>query len=195
MAMAAHWGHPYMVQCHYALTGMNINMKIFRRILLLAVTCLPFNSFAADKYIICEEPIGSRVDYFVSNTADLKNETFLMGRDRVTGLKPRIRLNDQDQNVFFVIGDAEELKSKEKSAEMRVFAYNEDQITFAGLVNGAPILATYYPGMKILIYSQQSTWPGPEFEGARAMLFYSKCDIDQSAPVAVSLPAGLSEHK
>ena len=134
----------------------------------------PVNQPAAVKPIICSPPQGMRVDYFLNNKANLTNQTFIMGRDQVSGMSPQIILNG-DKTVSFVIGDASEIKSQPKAGNMQVLSYSEDQISFAGMVNNAPILATYYPKFGVLIYSQQSIWPGPDFQGARAVLFYSQC--------------------
>lgn len=136
----------------------------------------PLLVFSADKTFICGAPEGSRIDYFLINSINLQNQTFLMGKDRVSGMRPRIILSDNNRDVFFIIGDAAEIKSQPKTGKMQVLAYNDEQISFTGIVNGAPILATFYPKMNILIYSQQSTWPGPNYQGARAVIFYSKCE-------------------
>lgn len=148
--------------------------------LYLLLILLPFSGIAANKTIVCDSPQGTRIDYFSVNNINLKNETFLMGRDRVSGMQPTIILDDNNKDVSFVIGDAAELKSAStKTGNMTVLAYNDDQISFTGLVNNAPILATYYPKINVLIYSQQSIWPGPNYEGARAVLFYAKCKTSQ----------------
>lgn len=140
------------------------------------ILIFPLFSFAAQTTIICDEPMGSRVDYFAFNSMNLENEKFIMGKDKVSGMKPIITLNSNNHDVGFVISDAADAKSVQpKKGEMKVLAYNDDQISFVGLVNGAPILATYYPKIQILIYSQQSIWPGPNYQGARAVIFYAKC--------------------
>ncbi len=135
----------------------------------------PLVSFSESKTITCETPQGTRVDYFTENNVNLKNQTFLMGRDQVSGMNPQIILNPENKTVSFIIGDAAEIKSQPKSGNMQVLLYSDDQISFAGLINNAPILASYYPKMNILIYSQQSIWPVVEIQGARAVIFYSRC--------------------
>lgn len=132
-------------------------------------------AYCAQKTIICEPPQGTRVDYFSFNNINLQNNTFLMGRDRVSGMRPEIVLHENTKEVFFTIGDAAEMKTQPTAANMNVMVYDADQISFAGLFKGAPILATYYPKTDILIYSQQSIWPGPNYQGARAVIFYSRC--------------------
>lgn len=149
-----------------------------KRIIALTFAVLPIIAFSADKTILCGAPEGSRIDYFTFNSLNLQNETFLMGRDRVSGMRPRIILSANNRDVFFTIGDAAEVKGQPKTGKMQVLAYNDEQISFTGVVNGAPILATYYPKMNILIYSQQSIWPGPNYQGARAVIFYSKCQTE-----------------
>lgn len=153
---------------------MELDMK---KIIHYAVSCLallPLLSFSASQMIVCEPPQGTRVDYFLLNNMNLQNETFLMGKDRVSQMRPMIGLID-NKNVSFIIGDTSQVKSPPKSGNMQVLQYNENQISFAGLISGAPILATYYPKLGILIYSQQSIWSGPSYQGARAVIFYSKC--------------------
>ncbi len=164
-------------------------MKIKVIYLCALLILFPLISFAEKKTVICESPQGTRVDYFTINNINLQNDTFIMGRDRVSGMKPKIVLDDNNKNVLFIIGDAIETKSQEKQGNMQVLAYNEDQISFTGMINGAPILATYYPKVSILIYSQQSIWPGPDYQGARAVIFYSKCALqDTSTTTSVSEP-------
>lgn len=157
------------------LIAMEGNMKTLCRYLLISYFIFPFYSYSADKTFICEAPQGTRIDYFSHNDINLQNETFLMGRDRVSGMRPQIVLNDNNKDVFFVIGDASQMKSQPKSGKMTVLVYDEKQISFTGIVSAAPILATYYQKMGVLIYSQQSFWPGPNYEGARAVIFYAKC--------------------
>lgn len=149
---------------------------MIKKILLPSIFCafFPLITLAVDKTITCQPPLGTRVDYFSHNTLNLKSHEFLMGRDQVAGMQPQIILGD-NRTVSFIIGDATELKSQPKAGNMQVLLYNEEQISFAGIINNAPILATYYPKLSILIYSQQSIWPGPNYQGARAVMFYSKC--------------------
>lgn len=144
-------------------------------IFLLCCFFFSLSAFAEGETITCEEPTGARVDYFKQNKANLENERFMPGRDRVTGLKPQLKINNETHEVSFIIGNTAELKTQPIKGNMRVLAFNESQVSFTGVVNGAPILGTFYPELDILIYSQQSTWPGGDFVGARAMLFYSKC--------------------
>jgi hypothetical protein len=144
-------------------------------LLCLSLLLLPLSGFSADKTFLCEAPQGTRIDYFSHNNINLQNETFLMGRDRVSGMRPMIILSDNNKEVSFVIGDASQMNSTPKTGKMNVLVYDENQISFTGIVNGAPILATYYQKMGILIYSQQSIWPGPDYVGARAVIFYAKC--------------------
>lgn len=146
-----------------------------KRLLGLTLLLSSISSFAADKTILCDEPQGTRIDYFSTNSINLKNETFIMGRDRISGLRPKLVLLSNNKDVSFTIGDAAEVKGQVKTGSMKVLAYDEDQISFTGVINGAPILATYYPKMQVLIYSQQSIWPGPNYQGARAVIFYAKC--------------------
>lgn len=56
------------------------------------------------------------------------------------------------------------------------FLNTANQLSFSGLLNGAPILGTYYPELNVLIYSQQAAWPGPDSKGARAVIFYATCN-------------------
>ena len=148
--------------------------------LIVFFVLFPLASFAEKKTVICDPPQGTRVDYFSFNNINLQNNTFLMGKDRVSGMRPQIHLYDDNKQVSFVIGDAE-ASSQSKSGNMQVLLYNEDQISFAGVINHAPILATYYPKMAVLIYSQQSIWPGPDYQGARAVIFYSKCVLEKNS--------------
>lgn len=149
-------------------------MKV-SKIIQLFCAVLPLSCFSAEKTIICESPQGTRVDYFTANRVNLKNETFIMGRDGIRGMQPRIVFAENGVDVSFTLGDTETWKTTPKEANMKVVNSTEEQVSFAGLYNGAPILASYYPRLSILIYSQQSVWPGPDFAGARAAIFYSHC--------------------
>lgn len=152
-------------------------MKV-NKIMVLISALFPVAVLSAEKTIVCEPPQGSRIDYFTVNRINLKNETFLMGRDSVSGMRPRIVLAENGTDVSFILGDTETLKSAPKTANMKVVESTEDQISFVGKFNGAPIMASYYPKMAVLIYSQQSIWPGPDYLGARAAIFYSRCQLE-----------------
>jgi len=144
-----------------------------RYALVIAMLCFCGNS-AASQTIVCEAPQGTRVDYFSANRINLQNETFLMSKDRISSIKPTIELGD-NQEVHFSLGNGEQMTAGTKSGSLKVLKYDAKQISFAGLVNGSPIMATYYPATSTLVYSQQSIWPGPDYEGVRAILFFSKC--------------------
>lgn len=133
----------------------------------------------ADQTILCDAPQGTRIDYFSVNGVNLQNNTFLMGRDKMSGVRPKIIFSDNKKTATFIITDAEHVKSQQaKTGNMQIVLHNDEQISFAGMVSGAPIMATYYPKIAALIYSQQSIWPGPDYQGARAAIFYSRCQLD-----------------
>lgn len=148
---------------------MNFAKWIFALNIILITT-----SFAADKTINCDEPQGSRIDYFSENHANLKNEQFYMAKDRMSGLRPKIIIKNDNQ-VSFVIGDSVQKASQSKTGEMKVLVNNDKQLSFAGVVSDAPVLGTYYREQRVLVYSQQSVWDDENFEGVRAMMFYSRC--------------------
>jgi hypothetical protein len=154
-------------------------MKVISLFSCIAALSFPLVSFSADVTILCDVPQGTRIDYFSVNSANLQNETFLMGRDKISGMRPKIVLHERSHEVDFIISDAAHVESAPMTGSMKVLAYNEEQISFTGIVKSAPVLATYYPRQRILIYSQQSTWPGPNFQGARAAIFYAKCTVTQ----------------
>lgn len=137
----------------------------------------PLLCAAADVTVLCDPPQGTRIDYFSVNGANLQNESFLMARDKISGMRPKMVLHEASHEVDFIISDAAHVELAPMTGKMNVLAYNDEQVSFTGIVKGAPVLATYYPKLSILIYSQQSTWPGPDFQGARAAIFYAKCTI------------------
>lgn len=150
----------------------------FQRILLLSLlSILPLSSYAGGRTIFCNEPMGPRLDYFTQNTANLQNNQFLVGRDQMNDVRIRIVLDDNNQDVSFVVGSDADLQKTSPTNNMKIVFATTDQVSFLGKVNEAPILATYYPSMNILIYTQQSVWPGDSFSGARAMLFYARCNV------------------
>lgn len=132
-------------------------------------------------HITCDAPWGSRVDFFSQAKEGVEPNTFLMARDKITGIHPVLILNNADKTVTFDLKDStlyQDDKNVTKTANMKVIAYNENQITFAGVLNNAPIMGTYYPKMNILYFSQQSLWQTQELTGANAFLFQSKCTVD-----------------
>lgn len=162
-------------------------MKAYQQVMLSLCLLATSALHAGSKTITCEEPQGARVDYFLKNPAKVKNETFMFGRDKIDGLKLIIVLDDNNKDVHFSFHNtaattAVTTEENNQDGKMSVIFANDDQVTFVGTVSGAPIMATYYPGFKILVYSQQSSWPGGNFLGARAMMFYSKCGEAVVAP-------------
>lgn len=157
-------------------------MKKIMVFVLMAWMC-PLTVFALDQSISCDPPQGMRVDYFVENKINLDNQKFIVGRDQISGMKPRIILHENGKDVSLTLGDTTEAKTEPKPSHMQVIMERPDQISFTGMVSGAPVMATYYPKMNVLIYSQQSVWPGDDYQGARAVIFYSKCQVDQVAPL------------
>ena len=150
-------------------------MRLSSCIYIFFLAVVPLAAYPAAKTFVCHSPEGMRVDYFSSNNLNLENNKFILGKDHVSGMYPQIILQDDNQNVSFLIGDSTEIKSSPKQVNMKVLAYNSDQISFTGIVNDAPILATFYPKANVLIYSQQSTWANDNLQGARAILFYAIC--------------------
>lgn len=140
---------------------------------LIAMVCVAGNCLA-NQTINCEAPQGTRVDYFSANNINLQNQTFLMSKDRISSAKPTIVLDDHQQMSFAL---SEQIKADTKAGTLRVIKYDDKQISAAGDVNGSPILITYYPITQTLVYSQQSVWPGPDYEGVRAVLFFAKCKV------------------
>lgn len=131
--------------------------------------------------ITCDAPWGSRVDYFENNKVNQANKTFLMARDKITGIHPKLILDDQEKSVYFELTDTTLFDKKSesvKSANMNVIAYNDEQITFTGVLNNAPVMGTFYPKMNILIFSQQSIWKNEQLQGANAFLLQSQCTVN-----------------
>lgn len=147
-----------------------------RYLFILGIFLIAANA-TASQTILCEPPQGTRVDYFSVNRANLQNQTFHMSKDRISSVRPMIVLGE-NKEISFALGDSAQMKADTKSGVLSVLIYEAKQISFAGLLNHSPILATYYPGTHTLVYSQQSIWPGPEYEGVRAILFFSKCKVE-----------------
>ena len=105
---------------------------------------------------------------------NLENNKFLLAHDRITDTSINITLHDNKKDVTFYF----ESKNQQPIIEprnMKVLYQDLQQVSFAGMFNRAPFLATYYPLFDVLIYSQQSVWPQGNFSGVRGMLFYAKC--------------------
>jgi len=149
-------------------------MKIKTIAIFISTLLIPLTSFAADKKIICETPDGMRLDYFVFNRLDVENNKFLASRDRMSKANIAIIFHDKSKDVTFYIQTDKNSKPSEYK-NMKIIYQNLQQITFDGMFNRAPIMATYYPLYDILVYSQQSVWPGQNYKGARAVFFHAKC--------------------
>jgi hypothetical protein len=132
----------------------------------------PFVGNAADQAYLCDIPQGTRVDYFTQDVATIRANVFSLARDQVINLKPKIIIHDND--VTFTNDYAEKSSSASTSEKMKIILRTSDQISFAGMFNGEPMLATLYPLTNVLMYSQQATWSQP-YDGVRAVMFYSKC--------------------
>lgn len=152
-------------------------MKLFRILLINLLTLTSFAASASGRTVMCDAPMGPRLDYFTQNTANLQNNQFLVGNDQMSDVHVRVVLNDNNQDVSFAVGSMAQLQAIPEVNNMKVVDTTKDQVSFFGKVNDAPILATYYPAMSIIVYTQQSVWPGDSFSGARAMLFYARCHV------------------
>lgn len=139
-------------------------------LLLLSNSCFP------ESKIVCTPPEGLRVDYFnePSNLSKYKNHVFLTDTDSFSGMHPTIIFEDNQKEVTFIIGNTSSAISKNMKGNMAIIYSSKDQISFAGVINEAPILASYYPDMHILVYSQQSDWM-PTKRGMRSGIYFSRC--------------------
>lgn len=165
-------------------------MRLIKTALLLtsltAASTLFADPAAKTTHITCEPPVGTRIDYFTKNNAGIENNKFQMSRDKVSGVNPHIVFNSALDTVEFSIRgstlSADSASSDATVASMKVIAYSDNQVTFAGIVNNAPMMATYYSKLNILIFSEQNIWSGGDLEGARATVFYSRCTEEAAHP-------------
>ncbi len=165
-------------------------MRLRNATLLLVILTANTTLFAAEParttQVTCEPPVGTRIDYFTKNSAGVENNKFQMSRDKVSGANPHIVFNSASEMVDFSIRNSavfvNDSEQKPISASMKVIAYSDNQVTFAGILNNAPMMATYYSKLHILMFTEQNIWTGSDFEGARATLFYSRCTEETANP-------------
>jgi hypothetical protein len=125
----------------------------------------------------CHSISGSRVDYFVQNFADKKNNIFIESPDSITDSQLKISWKEGGKEAILSIDDAPSDIKHTSSAKMVVMFSNDQQTTFVGILNNAPIMVTIYPLSNAAVISMQSNW-GTVAMGVRAHLFHSVCSIN-----------------
>lgn len=145
-------------------------MKIFAILMGLLFYCL--TAYATKTNIVCEEAKGQGVYYFTSNNGKAKNNTFLPHEDS-TSATLVIKINP-DNTSMLIFSDAQNENKSFFTTELIPILASPEQVSLVGILNGAPILITFYPEQGIVIYSIQSNW-GSYANGARATLMYSHC--------------------
>lgn len=140
----------------------------------LILTLIPIACISQTK-ISCNPPNGLRVDYYEQeNIFKNPSQIFIPNVDKISGMNPTIIFDDLGKTALFSVSSSALTSPKTITSDMVVFYSSKEQISFAGIMNGAPVLASYYPTMKVLVYSQQTDWT-PATRGVRSALYYSKC--------------------
>ena len=154
---------------------MDITMKKMNKLTGFVFLLLSGSSFSEPTFV-CQPPEGLRVDYFdADNTINKPKNEFLTDTDKISGMHPTIIFHDKTKEATFILGNTSASIAKTMKANMAIIYNTKEQISFAGVINEAPILASYYPMMHILAYSQQSDW-APNANGMRSAIYYSKCN-------------------
>lgn len=140
----------------------------------LIFTLIPIACISQTK-ISCDPPNGLRVDYYEQeNIFKNPSQIFIPNDDKISGMNPKVIFNNDGKTAIFTVGNSSVMPPETITSHMIIFYTTQEQISFVGIMNGAPVLASYYPPMKILVYSQQTNWT-PFTRGVRSALFYSKC--------------------
>lgn len=143
---------------------------MIRKMLMLVILLqIPIASYSKTE-IICESPNGSRVDYW-KNSDKYPNNEFLTDDDKISGIHPTITISDNN-DITFSTADSGNINPI--SSTMTLLLKDSEQMSFSGVMDGAPVLASYYPKLKILVYSQHSDWT-PYNTGMRSTTYYSRC--------------------
>jgi hypothetical protein len=151
----------------------HVKLKILIRLLIILIF-IPTLVFSQTT-IVCDPPRGLRVDYFeMNNILKKPANIFLPDTDKVSGMNPTIIFEDGEKFAMFILGHTKNAPKETLKTKMFIFYNSPEQISFVGLMKDAPILASYYPLLHILVYSQQANWL-PVSGGMRATLFYSDC--------------------
>lgn len=155
-------------------------MKIISTIIAITINLfLTTSAFANSKemsHIICSQITGSHTYYFTQNSAGKENERFFDAPDSITDTTFNILFNKNTNQGLITISKIhpDEFDVTHSTEITKVFSDNQ-QITFLGILNNAPIMLTFYPASNVLIYNMQSNW-GTIASGIRAQLFHAKCE-------------------
>jgi len=128
---------------------------------------------------VCSYPKGQRVDYFTSNNAKEANFEFLENKDSITAQITFI-WDDSKEEAVIVLPDTASAGSQPNTSKLSLLYKANDQVTFAGLLKGAPVMFSLYPKDKVAVYTMHATWGPVIGEGIRATMFHAKCSIDKS---------------
>jgi len=131
---------------------------------------------------LCEEPNGRQIEYFSDKKlTDVAENRFIDKETKVSGGRPTLTVDFDKQTAILVVQDSNILKEasgagKMRSTNLTPLLIDVDQMTFSGVVSGAPVMFTLYPKEQIGVYAQHSYWRHIA-DGVRASFFYMKCQI------------------
>lgn len=160
-------------------------MMLMRYKLVFSIVCgVMLHSVACAKTLtaVCEEPNGRQINYFSDKKlADIQEKRFIDDKTKIAGSRPTLTVDFDKQTAIFVIQDSNVSKEtpdagKMRSTNLTPLLIDADQMTFSGVVSGAPVMFTLYPKEQIGIYAQHSYWQHIA-DGVRASFFYMKCQI------------------
>ena len=78
-----------------------------------------------------------------------------------------------------VLPNSDKAGGKPHTMTAHLIARDTNQISFIGILNGAPTLVSIYPNEEIMIYSTHGSWPHAyALAGAMAKTFYAKCKFN-----------------
>ena len=159
-------------------------MKTFS---ILTIVSIAFLSLAPIAYakdaktltIYCPNLTGESIYYFSKERPNDPKDTFIKVLDSITGTSITLIWDMNKTQAQFLLPATPKAGRAPNSTTLHLMVFEKEQITFAGLMRGAPILFSFYPLQGVAVYTQHSNWY-PFTEGIRVQTFPLKCTLKTS---------------
>ena len=145
-----------------------------RLIGLIALITLPTVNWAATT-ITCKNIEGFRTSFF-TKASKVKTNSFIFTEDSISEGELKLILNHEDKTAWLEMPNTKAMGNSYKT-KLVPLHYDSDpleQLTFAGVLNGAPIMFTYFPEQNIAFYTMHTVYSGV-LEGAKAVQLHAEC--------------------
>jgi hypothetical protein len=133
-------------------------------------------SYASVLTATCNNFEGIRIEYFLNNNIGLQNKQFIVQKDKLSG-ELKLIWDIKKESALFTSQDSVLAGGKVNQTEVISLLQDEKQITFVGVLYGAPILFTLYPEEKVAFYSWHTS-QSIAGNGIKSIDLYAKCDIN-----------------